>query len=215
MTEPVSPGLLLHRLLVLLSWKHNSSVLARGQEKVSSLSPLTGSIFWEASKMTSPKETATALKAACSHRPWIIIIHALPRVSFDIHDLTVLYHHPYFPRKGNWERNSRSNSVSPDFLQYLHIFLAVNMQGAHRLFWWMSYSLATDGKQLSILTHFIAFCTKNSWSCAILGKYKPTTYLCVFLKSGLLPPIVWRLPSHRKAYSHHRLLTTEQFEFPV
>lgn len=87
MTEPGSLGVLLHRLFVLLSWKYNST-LAWGQEKVSSLSTLTGPMFFEASEITSPKETATALKAACSHRPWIVrnsrVIHALP---FDIHDL--------------------------------------------------------------------------------------------------------------------------------
>lgn len=57
-----------------------------------------------------------------------VVTHALLRVWLDLHDLTVLCHRPLFPRKGYGEEDSTPNSVSPDFLQYLHIFLAVNMQ---------------------------------------------------------------------------------------
>lgn len=134
-----------------------------------------------------------SLQTQTSDHPKPVAIHALLRVSFDLHDLTVLCHRPLVPRKCYWEGNGRPNSVSPDFLQYLCIFLAVKMQRQRCLFWWMSYSLGTDGKQLSILTHLIAFRTKDSWSCAILRKYKAAAYLYIFLKSGSSALSVWRL----------------------
>lgn len=116
MTKPVSPSLLLHRLLILLSWKHNSSILAEGQEKLSSLSPLTDSVFWEASKMASPKETATALKASYTHRPWITrnpwwSIHVLLRVSFDIHDFGLLPSSLFQERKSRRKQQTKLSTT--------------------------------------------------------------------------------------------------------
>lgn len=110
--------------------KAKSSILAEGQEKAPSLSSdwlsVLGSVkddpqnrlqqLWRQPTLTDLGSSETTM------------IRALPRVSFDIPDLTVLYHCPRFPRKGNWEGNSRPNPASPDFLQYLHIVLAVNTQ---------------------------------------------------------------------------------------
>lgn len=72
------------------------------------------------------------------------------------------------------------------------------------LCWWMSYSTATDGKQLSVLRHFVAFSTKDSWSCAAPGKYKPATYFWSFLKSGLRALPAQRLPSQWRVGGCHR-----------
>ena len=74
----------------------------------------------------------------------LVVTHALPRGLFGIHDLTVLYRHPLFPRKGNWEGNSRPKSESAELLQHLHNFLAVNteivlfyvMDGLFISCWW-------------------------------------------------------------------------------
>lgn len=49
----------------------------------------------------------------------------------------------------------------------------------------------------------------------MLRKHKPATYLCIFLKSRLFSPVVWRLPSHGKVCSCDRQLITEQLKFPV
>lgn len=114
--------------------KHNSSSLAWRQEKVSSLSPLTGSAVQGASKI--PKDNPTVLKAAQSQtldhqKP--VVIHVLLWVSFNIHDLTVFFHHLHFPRKGNWEGNSSTTSPPPPSL-YLWLWTWKDTA----LFWTMS-----------------------------------------------------------------------------
>lgn len=81
-----------------------------------------------------PKENSTPVKAAHSHRPWDhqkpVEIHVLPRVSFDIRDLTVLFHHSV-----SQEREIEKGAATPpDFLHYLCTSLAANMQRQCSLF---------------------------------------------------------------------------------
>lgn len=164
MTKPISPGLLLHRLLTLLSWKHKSSILAQEQEKVSSLSPLPSSMFREASKMTTPKETAAALKAACSHRPritrnpWWSMAYQEYQLIFIILQCPITTF--TFPGK-EIEKETADQTLYHLTSSNISIsFLAVYKQRQCCPFWWISYYLATDGKQMSILTHLIASAPK-------------------------------------------------------
>lgn len=55
-------------------------------------------------------------------------LRALPRASFKIHHLTVLYQHPLFPRIGWRKGNGTPSTAPPGLRQYPHISSAVQMQ---------------------------------------------------------------------------------------
>lgn len=183
------------KLHVLLSWKTQQQqhlgmkarkgVLSLSSDWFSSLRCIQDDI---------PKENPTALKAAWSHRPWIIgnLWWSMSYCNTIWYSWTCCALSPSsLPQEGKMRREYQHHLISSTMSVSLWLWTCKDTA----LFWSMSYSLATDGKQLPLVTHLIAFHTKNSLSCTIWGKYKPATYLCSILKSIFLTPVVWGLPN--------------------
>lgn len=151
--------------------------------------------------MTIPKDTPAALKAACSHRPritrnlWWPVIYQEYQVIFVI----LLCPITTLAFLGKEIEKETADQTRITWLPPISKYLFGSVQAETVLSFLMDKLLFSYWWETDIHTHALnCLCSKNSWSCASLGKYKLATYLCICLKSRLLPPTVWRLPSHRK-----------------
>lgn len=151
-SKHVCPALLLHTSCP----SELKSATAASWHKGRKRCPLSLSSDWFSSlrsiKDDIPKENPTALKAACSHRPWITR-NLWWSMSFWEHHLIFMMLLCSFTILTSPGREiEKETAASPDLLHYLCISLAANMQRQCCLFWWMSYSLA-PGHTFNCLPH--------------------------------------------------------------